>query len=76
MERTVFNKAQMFLLELFSHIKTDEELSELKQVICDYYAKKVQEEVDRLWDAGILSEEKLEEISKEHLRTPYKTADE
>ncbi len=72
MERTIFNEAQLQMLNMMSRIKTDEELNELRNVISDYYAQKAQKEIDSLWDAGILSQEKLDEICKEHLRTPYK----
>ena len=44
------NKAQLELLKIFSKIKTEEELLELKSVIGLYYAKKATEEADRLWD--------------------------
>ncbi len=72
MEGTRFNKAQLHLLQLMSHIKTDEELEELRQVISDYFADKAQKEIDRLWDVGVLNQEKLDGMLKEHLRTPYK----
>ena len=33
---------------------------------------KSQKEIDKLWDNGTLNQEKLDEIRKEHLRTPYR----
>ncbi len=72
MERTIFNEAQLQMLNMMSRIKTDEELNELRNVISYYYAQKAQKEIDSLWDVGILNQEKLDEIRKEHLRTPYK----
>lgn len=72
MERTVFNPAQMRLLQMMSYIKTDEELAELQNVISDYYAKRMDEEMDKLWDQGVLNEDTIEQWGKEHLRTPYK----
>ena len=38
---TVFNPAQLYLLEVFSRIQTDEELLDIKKLISDYYAKKM-----------------------------------
>lgn len=35
-----------------------EEVNELRQVICDYYARKVDEEVDSLWAEGKWDNEK------------------
>lgn len=72
MERTVFNPAQMRLLQMMSYIKTDEELAELQNVISDYYAKRMDEEMDKLWDQGVINEDTIEQWGKEHLRTPYK----
>ena len=48
-------------------MKTVEEVNELRQVICDYYARKLDEEMDRLWDEGILNQEKLDAIRQEDL---------
>jgi hypothetical protein len=43
----------------------------LNDLVCKYYAQKIDEEMDRLWDEGKWSHEKIEETLKEHLRTPY-----
>ena len=72
--RTPLNAAQMEFLQLLGRIKTEEELSELRKVVCDYYARKIDEAVDKLWDEGKWDNEKNEAILKEHLRTPYKYA--
>ena len=72
--RTPLNKAQMDILRLLEHIKTDEEADELRQVISNFYARKAEEAMDRLWQAGLWDKEKNDAILKEHLRTPYKYA--
>ena len=36
-----------------------------------YFAQKVVDDMDDLWDQGLWSQEKNEAILKEHLRTPY-----
>ena len=46
-------------------------LSELMQVISDYFAKQADEEIDRLWEDGILNEDKVESFRHLHERTPY-----
>ena len=56
---------------LLSHFKTEEEVRELNDLVCKYYSQKIDEEMDRLWDEGKWSHEKIEETLKEHLRTPY-----
>ena len=65
------NQAQMDFLRLLSHFNTEEQVKELNDHVCQYYARKVDEEMDRLWDEGKWSQEKIEETLKEHLRTPY-----
>lgn len=75
MERTMgLNAAQMDFLRLLGHFKTEEQVEELRQVVCDYYSRKIDEAVDKLWDEGKWDNEKNEAILKEHLRTPYKYA--
>jgi hypothetical protein len=70
--QTIFNSAQLKILQMMSYIKTDEELEELQNVLSDYYAKKVDKEMDSLWENGIINEKTIEQWGKEHMRTPYK----
>ena len=73
-QRTTFTPAtpaQLHILEMMQHFKTESAVLELQEVLADFYARKVQEEADRLWDEGILDAEAIEELGKTHLRTPY-----
>jgi hypothetical protein len=72
MATTVLNEAQMSILRLLGSMKTVEEVNELRQVICDYYACRVDEEVDKLWESGQWNDEKNEAVLGEHLHTPYR----
>ena len=72
MAATVLNEAQMSILRLLGSMKTVEEVDELRQVICDYYARRVDEEVDKLWENGTLNEAKVESFRSLHERTTYK----
>ena len=65
------NQAQRDFLRLLAHFTKEEEVKELNDLVCEYYARKVDEEMDRLWDEGKWSEEMINETLKEHLRTPY-----
>ncbi len=71
---TTLNEAQMSVLRLLGSMKTVEEVDELRRVICEYYARRVDEEVDKLWESGEWDDEKNETVLQEHLRTPYKNA--
>ena len=68
------NAAQLDFLQLLAHIKTMEELDELRQVVSDFYARKAEEGMNKLWESGQWSKEKDEEMLRTHLRTPYKYA--
>ena len=75
MEQVIgLNAAQREFLQLLGRIKTEEELRELRKLVCDYYARKIDEEMGQLWAEGKWDNEKNEAILKEHLRTPYKYA--
>lgn len=71
MERTVFNTAQLQILEMMSHVKTDNSLNEIKEVLSQYFAKKAEEAIDKLWDEGKINNQVIEQWKEEHLRTPY-----
>lgn len=70
--RQFFNEAQFDLLRMMSYVKTPAALEDLRQVISDYFAKKVEEEVDKLWADGTLDAEKVESFRYLHERTPYR----
>ena len=58
---------QKELLKMFNFDHSDEFVAELKQVWGDYLQKKIDEELDRLWDEGILNQEKLDELRHQDL---------
>ena len=71
MESTVFNPAQLKLINLVSVLNTPEELSGLQKVISDYLSQQLEGEINKLWDEGELSEEKVESFRSLHERTAY-----
>ena len=71
--RTI-NPIQLNLLEMFRYSESEQMMSDLKEVLADFYAKQVQQEADRLWEKGDLNGEAIEKILNEHWRTPYTTA--
>ena len=66
-ERTTLNAAQLSMLRLIGNLKTVEEANELNKVICEFYARRVDEEMDKLWEEGKWSNEKIEAVRKEDL---------
>ena len=71
MEATVFNPTQLHLLKMFSYAKSEDTLLEIKKALSEYFAQKVVDDMDALWDQGLWSQEKNEAVLTEHLRTPY-----
>ncbi len=66
------NKTQLELLKLFSLDLSEEQLKEIKSLLIKYFAEKVTLEMDNLFEAKGWDEKKIEEWSKEHMRTKYK----
>ena len=54
MERVVFNPAQREILDVMSCMQTDEDLQALKAVLVQFLNDRLQRELDRLWDNGLL----------------------
>lgn len=66
------NRAQLQLLDMMSFIKTPEALRDLNKVISDYFVKKADEEMTKMWNEGTLNEEKIESFRNIHECTAYK----
>lgn len=71
MEKTVFNAAQLQILDLMSYVENDETLDEIKDMLSNYFAQKAEKEIDKLWDAGKINNTIIEDWKNEHFRTPY-----
>lgn len=50
--RTTFNPVQLHIIEMFNYCRSEKAMTDLKDVLAEFYAKQVQEEADRLWDDG------------------------
>jgi hypothetical protein len=74
MAQLTFNTAQYELINLLSCVNKEDDLAELKNVIVQFLNTRMQREIDKLWDAGVINDEQIEQWGKEHMRTPYKQA--
>ena len=72
MQTSTLNKAQLEILDMMSFVKTQETLSELKQVISNYFASELEKEMNHLWETKEMTEGKVESFKTLHKRTPYK----
>ena len=62
MKTTVLNPTQMHLLKLFSFNNSEEYAREIQTVLTRHFQERLDAESDRLWDEGILNQEKLDEL--------------
>ncbi len=72
MAATVFNEAQVDIINMMQWVKTPEALADLKQAISDFFAKKVKEEMDRMWENGEMTQDRVDSFATLHERTPYR----
>ena len=71
MSRTVFNEAQLELLSVMASVKDDAELLALKHAISEFFARRADEEMEKLWQSGEWNEQTLQDLKNAHYRTPY-----
>ncbi len=71
-ESTKLSNLQLELLKLYSRNVSDEELKDIRKMLADYYAKKADEEMDRLWKEKGYTQETIQQWKKEHFtsKTP------
>lgn len=71
MSRTIFNEAQLELLSVMASVKDDAELMALKHAISEFFARRADEEMEKLWQSGEWNEQTLQDLKNAHYRTPY-----
>ena len=62
METIELNPTQMHLLKLFSFNNSEDYAREIQRVLTQHFQDRLDKESDRLWDEGILNQERLDEI--------------
>jgi len=53
---------QLHLLKLFAYNDSEEFAKEIQEAIMWHFQKKLDAEMDRLWNEGIINQEKLEDL--------------
>ena len=69
MGRTIFNKAQLEMLDMMDRIESEEELNALKRAISEFFARRADEEMEKLWNSGEWNEQVLGKLKNAHYRT-------
>lgn len=67
MQTTALNPTQMHLLKLFSFNNSEDYAREIQRVLTQHFQERLDAESDRLWEAGILSHERLEALRHEDI---------
>ena len=67
MERTVFNNAQLEILDLMSYVESEAMLNEIRDMLSRYFAEKAQQEIDKLWEEGTINDAVVEGWKTEHM---------
>lgn len=57
---------------MFARLKKEEHLHELKKVLLEYYARRVDEESERTWEEKGMTDATIDQLLQAHLRTPYR----
>ena len=61
METTVFTPAQQRILQMMSYVKSDEEFADIEDLLSNYFAKKVDDELDALCEEGQITPAVIEQ---------------
>ena len=65
------NPVQMKIIESFAAVSSKEELDELTKVLRNFYANRLEKELEKSWNDGSFDQKKLESLKKEHLRSKH-----
>lgn len=71
-KQTHFNSAQLDVIKTLSFVKSKRVAIELKKVIVSHFVTLIDDEMEKLWESGKISNMRNNKIAKTHLRTPYK----
>ena len=66
-----FTPAQYEVVNVVSCLERESDVIALKSLLVGFINERLQGELDRLYEDGALSDEKMSELASQHLRTPY-----
>lgn len=65
------SNGQKQIINMVSHLKTNEEIEGVRNAILGYLTRKLDDEMNKLWADGTLNDKKIESFRNLHERTPY-----
>ena len=71
MSDSIFIPYQIRMLNLMAQVKSDETMDEINEILSDYFARRAEVAIDKLWKDIKINDQVIEEWKNEHMRTPY-----
>lgn len=68
---TKLNSMQLYMLRMFERKLNSKQEEEIKQLLADYFAKQIDDEMDEIWEKRGMTQNDLDAILNTHQRTPY-----
>ena len=73
-QELTLQQAKLGLLRVVEQLHSVAEIQVIRQAITDYYAQKVDDEMEHLWQSGAWNKQTIKDLECAHLRTPYQYA--
>lgn len=70
-DRNMFSTAQIEILDMMSHVHEQNDFVAIRNMISDYFAKKADKAIEKMWDNGKIDLNTIDSWKNEHMRTPY-----
>ena len=67
----MLTELQLELVKTFARPLPEDQVLEIRQLLADYFARKVDEESERIFEERGYDERTLDEWLNTHMRTPY-----
>lgn len=62
---------QLELLKIFSYQLNQQQLTDIKNLLANYFSEQATQEMDKLWEENNWDNDTMTTWANEHLRTPY-----
>lgn len=66
---TRLSNLQIELLKLYPYSVSEKELADIRKMLADYFAQKIDSEMDQLWEQNDWNDQTIESWKSEHLRS-------
>jgi hypothetical protein len=71
MQTQKLTNLQLELLKIFSYQLKPQQLTDIKNLLANYFAEQAMQEMDKLWEENNWDNNTMTKWANEHIRTPY-----